>query len=88
MFFLFGNKTINIVFYGAFFWLMLTAYKNKIRVNLLGETKNIVYESKNLLTQHILTPFPRQAEEHVQRSRPEISQISHWVNRLHFQELW
>ena len=46
MFFMFGNKTINIVFYGAFFWLMLTAYKNKIRVNLLGEAKNIVYESK------------------------------------------
>ena len=54
MFFLFGNKTINIVFYGAFFWLMLTAYKNKIRVNLLGETKNIVYESKSTTSNHSL----------------------------------
>jgi hypothetical protein len=44
MFYLFGSRSINIVLYGAFFWLMLTAYKNKIRVELLQETKNIVFK--------------------------------------------
>jgi len=40
MFFLFGNKTINIVLYGAFIWLMLTGYKKKIKIDLLTGVKS------------------------------------------------
>ena len=46
MFYLFGNKTINIVFYGAFVWLLLTAYRKRIGTDLLREEERI-WDSKH-----------------------------------------
>ena len=48
MFFLFGNKTINIVLYGAFIWMMLTCYKKKIKIDLLMEVKSVWSSKKEV----------------------------------------